>query len=451
MLTGFPLLVLIFIAILFIIVASSVWKMHPFIALMIATFGVGLAVGMPLPEIITAINSGFGGLMGYIGLIVIMGSIIGIILEKSGAAIRIADLILRLVGKKRPALAMSLIGATVSVPVFCDSGFIILSGLNKALAKKTNTKKASLALALAAGLYTTHTLIPPTPGPIAAAGNIGASNYLGVIMLVGFFVSIPTLLVAWWFAIRKGKLIETIKEESDFIPDENLNIPSTIKALTPILLPILLIGIGSVVQFLKIESTFGDWMLFLGNPLVALFIGMLSAFSLLPSFEKTYLNDWIGEGIKLAGPILIITGAGGAFGGVLKATPIADLVEGWVSGGQFSGSIFLIITFLIAALLKTSQGSSTNALVITSSMLAPLVVTMGFDTPFELALVVMALGGGAMTVSHANDSYFWVVSQFSGIEMKDAYRSYTLMTGLQGLVVLLITLILFLLSPLMVG
>ena len=140
---------------------------------------------------------------------------------------------------------------------------------------------------------------------------------------------------------------------------------------------------------------------------------------------------------------MIITGAGGAFGGVLKATPIKELVTSWVEGNTFSGSLFLIIAFLISALLKTSQGSSTNALVITSSILAPLVIPMGFDTPFELALVVMALGGGAMTISHANDSYFWVVSQFSGIEMKDAYRSYSLITGVQGSVVLMITLLLF--------
>ena len=170
---------------------------------------------------------------------------------------------------------------------------------------------------------------------------------------------------------------------------------------------------------------------------------MFSAFTLFPKWDKTYVNDWIGEGIKLAGPILIITGAGGAFGGVLKATPLADLVNEWISNGNFSGVAFLVITFLIAALLKTSQGSSTNALVITSSLIAPLVGVLGFDTPMELALVVMALGGGAMTVSHANDSYFWVVSQFSGIQMKDAYRSYTLMTGLQGFAVLLFTILIY--------
>ncbi len=442
MLSGMPLLLLIFGAIIFIVVASSIWKMHPFVALILATFGVGLISGMPLSDVIKHTSSGFGSLMAYIGLIVIIGSIIGVILEKSGAAMRIAEIILRLVGENRPALALSLIGATVSIPVFCDSGFIILSGLNGAIAKRTNVSKATLALALASGLYTTHTLIPPTPGPIAAAGNIGAADYLGIIMLTGFIVSIPTLLVAWWFARRKGLNIPT--EELSETEFSEQKLPSAFRSLLPILLPILLIATGTFAQFQKLEGSIADWIRFLGNPLIALFIGMLCAFLLLPTYEKKYLTDWIGAGIKLAGPILIITGAGGAFGGVLKATPIKEMVASWVEGGDFSGTVFLIIAFLIAALLKTAQGSSTNALVITSSLLAPLVLPLGFDSPFELALVVMALGGGAMTISHANDSYFWVVSQFSGIQMKDAYRSFSLMTALQGICVLTITILLYL-------
>jgi GntP family gluconate:H+ symporter len=444
MLTGIPLLLVIFFAIAFIVVASSVWKVHPFVALLLATFGAGLAVGMPLPEVLAAVNSGFGGLMGYIGLIVVLGSIIGVILEKSGAAMRMADVILNLVGKKRPALAMSLIGATVSIPVFCDSGFIILSGLNNALAKKTAAKKATLALALASGLYTTHTLVPPTPGPIAAAGNLGAGDYLGIVMLVGLLTTVPVALAGYFFAIKQGSKIATAEHE--ITPEEAAALPSALQSFAPIAIPILLIAAASLASVMKWEGAWVTWLKFFGNPLTALLLGMLLAFTLFTKWDKTHLTGWVGEGIILAGPILIITGAGGAFGGVLKATPIAGLVNGWVAGGQFSGAAFLVVTFLISALLKTSQGSSTNALVITSSMLAPLVGTMGFASPFELALVVMAIGGGAMTVSHANDSYFWVVSQFSGIDMKDAYRSYTPMTGLQGVVVLVMTLALYALT-----
>lgn len=441
MLSGPALLIAIFLSIVFIVVASSVFKLHPFLALLIATLGLGIGVGMPPALVLESTTSGFGGILGYIGLIVVLGSIIGVILEKSGAAIRIADLVLRAMGQGRPGLAMSVIGAVISVPVFCDSGFIILSSLNKALAERTGAAKATLALALASGLYTTHTLIPPTPGPIAAAGNIGAGDYLGTIMLMGLVVSIPTLLVAYWFARWRGPSVPITEEV--FPEPESRTLPGAFASLAPIILPILFIALGSVARYLEWENGVGTVVRFLGDPLIALFAGVLLALRLLPAWSEEFLNGWVGEGIKLAGPILVITGMGGAFGGVLKATPLADLVESWVAGESYAGGVLLIVTFLIAALLKTSQGSSTSALVITSSMLAPLMGTMGFDTPLELALVVMALGGGAMTVSHANDSYFWVVSQFSGISMRDAYRSYTLMTGLQGLVVLVMTLLLY--------
>lgn len=447
MLTGLPLLLLILAAIVFIVLASSFWKVHPFIALLLASLGLGLAAGLPAADVIQAINSGFGGLMGYIGLIVVLGSIIGLILERSGAALRIAELLLKAVGPKQPALAMSAIGATVGVPVFCDSGFVILSGLNNALAKRTTTKKATLALALASGLYTTHTLVPPTPGPIAAAGNLGAGNYLGMVMLLGLAVSIPAAAAAYFFACAKGKNIEAA--ESGQEPEENAGLPAALPSLAPIMLPILLIASSSIIDFLKVESAWARWLHFAGHPLIALLAGLLLAFVIFRSRGRAKLTEWVGEGIRLSGPILVITGAGGAFGGVLKATPVAGMATAWVQNGQFSGAFFLIIAFLVAALLKSSQGSSTNALVITSSMLAPLVAAMGFDTPYELALAVLAIGGGAMTVSHANDSYFWVVSQFGGIGIRDAYRTFTIMTGLQGLVVLAMVLLLFWLQGLL--
>lgn len=442
MVSGPLLLVLIGAAVALIVLLTAVVKLHPFLALLLATLALGLAVGLEPSGIITAINGGFGGLMGYIGLIVVLGSIIGVILEKSGAALRIADLILRVVGKKRPALAMTIVGATVSIPVFCDSGFIILSGLNDALARRTGAKKATLALALASGLYTTHTLIPPTPGPIAAAGNLGAGDYLGTIMLLGFAVSLPTAAVAYGLARRFGKNITTVP--SDLLPElDRTELPSAGRSLLPILLPIVLIGMGSLVQLLFPDLPGANWLLFVGHPLVALLLGLGCALTLLPAWNETHLSGWIGEGIKLAGPILIITGAGGAFGGVLKATPLRELVEGWTTNGGFAGGWFLLVAFAIAALLKTAQGSSTNALVITSSLLAPVAAEVGFTDPTQLALLVLSIGGGAMTVSHVNDSYFWVVSQFSGISTRDAYRSFTVVTGAQGIMVLTICLILY--------
>lgn len=168
------LFIIILIGVLFVVLGTAKLKLHPFLALLISAFFVGIASGMPLLTVVESINTGFGGLMTSIGLVIIAGTIIGLILEKSGAAYRMAEVVLRIVGPKRPQLAMSLIGYIVSIPVFCDSGFIILSSLQKSLAKRANVTIASMAVALATGLFATHVLVPPTPGPIAAAGNIGA-------------------------------------------------------------------------------------------------------------------------------------------------------------------------------------------------------------------------------------------------------------------------------------
>ncbi len=169
------LFIIILIGVLFVVLGTAKLKLHPFLALLISAFFVGIASGMPLLTVVESINTGFGGLMTSIGLVIIAGTIIGLILEKSGAAYRMAEVVLRIVGPKRPQLAMSLIGYIVSIPVFCDSGFIILSSLQKSLAKRANVTIASMAVALATGLFATHVLVPPTPGPIAAAGNIGAA------------------------------------------------------------------------------------------------------------------------------------------------------------------------------------------------------------------------------------------------------------------------------------
>ena len=443
-----PILILILIgAILFIILSSSFLKLHPFLSLLIATFGVGLIVGMPLQQIITTINSGFGGLMGYIGLVIIFGTIIGTILEKSGGAIKMADVVLRAFGKKRPTLAMSLIGAIVSIPVFCDSGFVILSKLNKAVARRSGVPLAAMTIALSSGLYATHTLVPPTPGPIAAAGNIGASDYLGTVIWIGLITAIPVILIGYRWALHIGKSI-TIEGEDDpsdlsGILEDTGTLPSAFKSFLPILLPVVLIAAASVVKFLEATGNIAEIVLFIGNPLVALLLGVFASFALMPKFDEEHLSGWLGRGIVQGGPILLITGAGGAFGSVLKATPLTELITGIVNNSAVSGSLFIVIAFLIAAALKSSQGSSTAALVITSSLLAPLLPALGITTPTALALVVMAIGSGAMAVSHVNDSYFWVVTQFSGLKLNDAYRSFTMVTLLQGCTGLAMTLVLY--------
>ncbi|UCH11793.1 MAG: GntP family permease [Fidelibacterota bacterium] len=444
---GFALIAVLIGAIVCIILLISLLKVHPFLALIVASLGVGLVVGMPLQDILLSITNGFGGLMGYIGLVIVFGTIIGTILEKSGGALKMADIILRIVGYSRPAAAMSIIGAIVSIPVFCDSGFVILSRLNRALAAKAKVPPVTMAVALGTGLYATHTLVPPTPGPIAAAGNLGASEYLGTVIWIGLLTSIPVLMVGYWWARRIGRAVMFEAQDTPVSEPpgqlDTASLPPAGRSFAPIVLPILLIAAGSIVRFYGWAGTVADILLFIGHPLTALFLGVCASFLLMPRFDEEHLTRWVGKGIRQAGPILLITGAGGAFGSVLKATPLTDLIGSLATQSGLSGSILIVIAFLIAAGLKSSQGSSTAALVITSSLLAPVLPVLGLHTPAALALVVMAIGSGAMTVSHVNDSYFWVVSQFSDLTVAQAYRSFTFATLFQGVTGLVTTLLLY--------
>jgi gluconate:H+ symporter, GntP family len=440
---------IILLGVVLIVVATAVFKVHPFLALLFSAFFVGIASGMPLLTVVENVNTGFGGLMTSIGLVIVAGTIIGVILEKSGAAFRMAEVVLRVLGDKRPQLAMSVIGYIVSIPVFCDSGYIILTSLKKALAKRAKVTIASMGIALATGLYATHVLVPPTPGPIAAAGNIGAADYLGTIILIGLLVAIPATIVGYFWAVKVGTKIEVEadKEALELNYDEIVKsfgkMPTTFKSFLPIVLPIVLIGIGSIAALLGEESGWINFLKFLGSPSVALLLGVLASFLLLPALNEDTLTNWIGEALKEAAPILLITGAGGAFGTVIKNTGVAELLQNMDLGALSTGALFLLVPFLIAAALKTAQGSSTAALVITSSLIAPLLPQLGIEGAIPLALVVMAIGAGAMTVSHVNDSFFWVVTQYSGMKITDAYKAMTMATLLQGLTTIVVTMLLW--------
>ncbi len=378
---------------------------------------------------------------------IVLGTIIGVILEKSGAAIRIADVILKLVGKNNPTLAMSFIGGIVSIPVFCDSGFVILSSLKRSLIAKTKTSAVAMSVALATGLFATHTLVPPTPGPIAAAGNLHVEN-IGLVILFGLGFSFLAIMVGYFWAILVGSkhqskldnFSDVNLEDEQAVKDKYGTLPSAFSAFAPIFIPILLMGIGSAIQLLyKNAIDAGDIslltrvILFLSTPVNALLIGLFFAALLLPKWNEETLSGWVSEALMTAGNILIITGAGGALGAILKATEIGD----YLGQSLQSLSLGIWVPFIIAAALKTAQGSSTTALVVTSSIIYPMLAVLGLDSQIGSVLTVMAIGAGAMTISHANDSFFWVVSQFSQMSVSTAYRAYSLATLAQGLVTII--------------
>ncbi len=432
---GIGLLAALVISVLFIILGTSKFKIHPFIVLLLASYIVGFIAGLPAPLISSTITTGFGNILAYIGIVIILGTIIGVILEKSGAALKMADMVIKVIGKKHPALAMGIIGYIVSIPVFCDSAFVILSSLKRSLIFKTGKPAITLSIALATGLYATHTFVPPTPGPIAAAGNLGMENHLGVVILFGLFVSGIAMLAGYVWALHSGKKYisgEDVLEASEMELFEGKQLPNGFLAVLPILLPILLIAIRSVTNLLLPNQTSFTFQLidFMGNPVNALLAGLFASFLLLPGLNKETLTNWIGKGLTSSASILIITGAGGAFGAMLKATHIGDYLGESLS--DYNLGIFL--PFIIAAALKTAQGSSTVSLVATSALVAPLLVSLGLDSVTGKALTVMAIGAGAMTISHANDSFFWVVTQFSKMDTNTGYKTHTIATLIQGVV-----------------
>jgi GntP family gluconate:H+ symporter len=419
-------------SVVLIVVLTARLSLHPFIALLLASLFYGLVAGMPMTEVVASINQGFGATLGGIGLIIIFGVIIGTFLENTGGAYVIADRILRLVGRQRVAPAMGIMGWVVSIPVFADSGFMLLSALNRSLSRKAGVSLAGTAIALSLGLTCSHTMVPPTPGPIAAAGILGAD--LGYVLALGIPVSLVALAAALLFATKyvARTWIEPAPELTD-AQLENLtrDAPSAARALLPILVPILLILAASLVKALGLEaSSLTRTVEFLGTPFVALFIGAGLAFTLPREVDRRLfsVSGWVGKALASVASILLITGAGGAFGKTLQNSGIADVLAGVLQ----DASLGIWLPFVLAAAIKTAQGSSTVALITTASILAPLMQTLGFHSDIERAMAVIAIGAGSAFVSHANDSFFWVVTQMSGMDVRTGYRMHSLGTVVVG-------------------
>ena len=419
------------ITILFIVFSTAKYKIHPFLTLLIASLGMGVISGLDVNFVIKTVTEGFGNTLKSIGIIIACGSIIGTFLEKTGAAKSIASKILQITGSKNSALAMNLTGSIVSIPVFCDSGFVILSTLNNAINKKTGISLSVLGTSLAAGLYATHVFVPPTPGPLAAASIIGAD--VGLVLIFGLLIAIPVSVVGWFwasyycsrFSINQNINNETLSEQKN--DDTNLTI-----SIFTIIIPIALITLKSIVNHpaIELENLFiNNIISFCGHPIIAMLFGVFIAMISATGFSLEQNFDWVSNSLKSAGGIILITGAGGAFGNILRATPLGDTISQSLLGFE----IGLLLPFIIAAFLKTAQGSSTVSIITTSAMVLPLLDSLGLSSEMGKVLTVLSIGAGAMTVSHLNDSYFWIVSQFSNMNTKTALHCHTASTLLQGL------------------
>jgi len=427
------LLLFLILSVVAIILMTVRLKVHPFIALFVVAILYGIAAGMPLELIITSVNDGFGDTLGKIGLIIVMGIIIGAFLENSGGAYSIADKILKIVGRKRVPAAMGIIGYFVSIPVFADSGFLLLAPLNKSLSKKAGISLSGSAVALALGLTATHTLVPPTPGPIAAAGILNAD--LGIVMVIGMVIAALSLMVGLLFATRivaRTYIDPNPDVNESELEERTRTAPGALKSALPVIVPIVLIVLKSLLhpigQYLNEASV--RILSFIGEPVVALFLGMLLSFLLPAKFDLEMLstNGWVGKSLVGAATIILITGAGGIFGKVLQNSGIAQTL----SGSMGSVNLSLWLPFVLAAAIKTAQGSSTVSLISTASIMLPLMGPLGFVSEIDKALVVTAIGCGSMVFSHANDSFFWVVTQLSGMDVKTGYRLFSTGTLILG-------------------
>lgn len=411
-----------------IVLLTTKFKVPASFALILGCLLVGLGAHLPLADVVAAMKDGFGNILKSLGLIILLGTTLGILLEYTGSTSVMAGYILKKLGEKRTVWGISITGFIVGLPIFCDSGYIVLSGLNKTLAKRAGISVVVMSVSLATGLYAVHCMVPPHPGSAAAAGIIGTD--IGKLILIGTIVAIPAMIVGNFWARYAGKDAPVPEPEADIAVDALLHKPAVIQAFLPIIVPITLIALKS---FITIEptadKTWAAIILSLGDPIIALMIGILLTFNCKRSWKRAELGNLLTDGAEKAGGILVIIGSGGAFGAILAAIKIGSHLSESLS----LGSMGIFFPFLLTFILKTAQGSSTVAIITAASIVLPLLPALGLDNENGKLLCVLAMGAGSMMISHANDAYFWVIARFSGLDMKTMLRVYSVATILMGI------------------
>ncbi|MGM0843768.1 MAG: GntP family permease [Bacillota bacterium] len=410
-------------------------KLHAFVALLLVSLVVGVAAGMPLGEVVASIQSGMGGTLGFVAVVVGLGAMFGRMLEVSGGAERLAQTMIKKFGEDKAQWGLGITGFLVAIPVFFDVGFIILVPIVYGLAKKTGKSLLYYGIPLLAGLAVTHSFIPPTPGPIAVADLIGAD--LGWVILFGFLAGIPSMIIAGpLFAKYISKKIHVVVpdymnlEEKEYDKD----LPSFALVASLIFIPLGLILLNTVSGVLLDEgNTVREILTFLGHPFVALTIATLMTFTFLGT-KRGYTRQEVAEiatkALEPAGIIILVTGAGGVFKQVL-----IDSGVGQVLGDMMAGSALppLVLAFLIAMVVRVAQGSATVSMVTAAGLMAPLIAILGLEGPI-LGLMVISIAAGATVFSHVNDSGFWLVNRYFGLDVKDTLKTWTVMETLIGFV-----------------
>lgn len=398
-------------------------KVHVFPALIIGAALTGLIGGMEALDVVNGITSGFGSTISSIGIVIGFGVMLGRILEVSGAAERLAFTLLKWLGKRKEEWAMAIAGYIVSIPIFVDSAFVILTPLIKALSTKTGKSIVSLGIALGVGLIVTHHAVPPTPGPLGVAGIFEID--MGYMILSGIILGIPLVIAGVLYARWIGKKIYQLPDEtgigwkrpnmpetfSEYVKmEEKKNLPSFFVSVIPILLPILLIFMNTVLSALELNDGIYQYLQFVGSPIIAVLIGLVVAiYTLFNDIKRSEALDRMEEGVTQAGIILLVTGGGGALGTILRESGTGDYIANVIASWPLPA---ILIPFIVASLVRLIQGSGTVAMITSASITAPILATM--DVNMVLAAQAAALG--ALVFSYFNDSGFHVMTRMMGIK-----------------------------------
>ncbi|MER5890262.1 gluconate:H+ symporter [Streptomyces sp. NPDC001941] len=427
-------------------------RLQPFVALLTVSITVGLAAGLSVTELfgtvqksaaVSVIENGMGGILGHVAIIIGLGTMLGAILEVSGGAEVLSTRLLALFGEKRAPLAMGLTGLIFGIPVFFDVGIFVLAPIVYAAAKRSGKSILLYCMPLLAGLSMTHAFLPPHPGPVAAAGLLKVS--LGWVILMGVVVGVPAVLAAWAYAAWIGKriFVEVPQDMLEAAEDakaavaaerqEGAEAPvSLATVLTIIGTPLVLILAATFSSIALDPSTLRSVVEFFGNPFVALTIALLLAYYLLGirrGWSRKSLEQVSTSSLKPVGNILLVVGAGGVFGAVLKASGVAQALSDTFNG---VGLPVIVLAYLISLVLRVAQGSATVAIVTTAGIVLPLLENGDHSQAF-LALVIMAISAGSIFASHVNDGGFWMVSKYFGISERDTLKSWTVLESVLSL------------------
>lgn len=427
-------LTLVVVSILCMILLTARFKCNIFLTMFLISLVLGFATLAPT-SVIDAAKEGFGGTLKAIGIIIVLGIMIGLLLERSGATMSLALAILRVTGQRRADWAVGISGLLVGIPIFCDSGFVVLSGLNRSLVAKSGYPMPYMATLMGLGLFSVHCLIPPHPGALAAAGIMDTS--IGGMIGLGLLLAIVGVIPAFaWAYFVSGRPASPSSGSDGAVSPPSAALPAPLLAALPILVPLLLLSGRSAVQLLPrfAASAGGRLLQVVGQPELALLVGVGLAALLCLRQREIALGEILEQAIDKTGPILVLTAAGGVFGAIIKATGVGDYA------GQLlaQSGLGIAIPFVVAAFLKTALGSSTVAVMTAASIVVPMLGALGLESQTQRLLATLALGAGSMVASHTNDSYFWVVTRFSDLSARQTLRVFTTGTIVLGTSVFLL-------------